>query len=94
VPALAASLLTRTWSVPCGLAMLAVALAAAGWIRDGAFRRFSVLSVAAAPVWLLERAVCAWLTVYERVRYGGARYGDAVLPMAASRRGGMARWTS
>jgi len=36
-----------------------------------------------APVWIAERAVCSWLAVGQRLRYGGVRYGDAVIPTAA-----------
>jgi hypothetical protein len=36
-----------------------------------------------APLWVLERGVCAWLAVLQRLRFGGVRYGDSVIPRAA-----------
>jgi hypothetical protein len=32
---------------------------------------------------VLERGVCAWLAVLQRLRFGGVRYGDSVIPLAA-----------
>jgi hypothetical protein len=60
------------------------ALALFGWFRGRAYRYFSLLSVLAAPLWVLERAVCAWLALYERVRFGGVRYAGRVVRRAAS----------
>jgi glycosyltransferase involved in cell wall biosynthesis len=65
-------------------ATLSVAAAFAGWLRDGGHRYFSRLAVLLAPLWLAERAICAWLAVYERVRYGGVRYAGRVVKRAAS----------
>ena len=36
-----------------------------------------------APLWVLERAVCSWLAVLQRLRFGGARYGNSIIPTAA-----------
>jgi hypothetical protein len=38
-----------------------------------------------APLWVLERGVCAWLAVVQRAR-GGARYGGMQFRRAASER--------
>jgi hypothetical protein len=68
------------------LATASIVAAAAGYLRDGGYRYFSLLAVLAAPLWVAERAVCAWLAIYERVRYGGIRYAGRVLRRAASTR--------
>lgn len=80
--------------VPVAFALVASGCAAVGWLRDGGHRYFSILAVAAAPLWVLERAVCAWLAVYERWRFGGVRYGDCVIRDAASRGGAVKQWVT
>jgi hypothetical protein len=64
-------------------ALLAVGVAERGRRRLGGARRFPVSSALWAPVWLLERAVCVWLAILQRVR-GGVRYGDGRILRAAS----------
>jgi hypothetical protein len=66
-----------------GAAGLAIGLAEVGRRRAGGAAVFPVSSSFLAPVWILERAVCAWLAVLQRLRYGGVRYGDSVIPRAA-----------
>lgn len=85
LPGLLAALLLRRFDVVAATAATTTALALYGWLRGGAFAHFSFLCVLAAPVWMLERALCAWLAVYQRVRFGGVRYGDVVIPAAASK---------
>ena len=68
--------------VPAGAA-LAVVAAELGRRRGGGGRIFPATSSLLAPVWILERGVCAWLAVLQRLRYGGVRYGDSVIPVAA-----------
>jgi hypothetical protein len=63
--------------------VLAVALAERGRRRAGGAAVFPVTSSLLAPLWVLERAVCAWLAVLQRLRFGGVRYGDSVIPLAA-----------
>jgi hypothetical protein len=48
--------------------------------------------VIAAPVWALERGACVWLALYERLRFGGVRYGDCVMSRAASSKEELAVW--
>jgi hypothetical protein len=62
---------------------LAVAAAEVGRRRAGGARIFPATSSLLAPVWILERGVCAWLAVLQRLRFGGVRYGDSVIPVAA-----------
>ena len=92
LPALAISAATRAWIVPEALGALALAFAAFGWMRDGGTRHFPALAILAAPVWVLERAVCAWFAVYERARYGGVRYAGGIVRDAASPREELRRW--
>jgi hypothetical protein len=64
-------------------AALAVAAAERGRRRAGGAAVFPAGSSLLAPVWILERGVCAWLAVLQRLRFGGVRYGDSVIPTAA-----------
>src|SRR5579883_1134378 len=93
LPLLASCVLLRS-PLPAYAAILGVsALAAAGWLRDGGYRYFPVWAIAAAPLWMLERGACSWLAVYERLRYGGVRYGASIIREAASSQKGLeARW--
>lgn len=92
LPGLVAAMIARRFEVVAAFASVAIALALSGWLRAGAFRHFSFLCVVAAPLWMLERAFCSWLAVYQRVRFGGARYGDAIVPAAASNAVEIRRW--
>lgn len=60
-----------------------IALAERGRRRAGGAAFFPVTSSLLAPVWVLERGVCAWLALLQRLRFGGVRYGDSVIPLAA-----------
>ncbi|HEX6457188.1 MAG TPA: glycosyltransferase family 2 protein [Solirubrobacterales bacterium] len=66
-------------------AFAAPAIAAAEWGRRRAGGRavFPATSSLLAPLWIVERGVCAWLAVLQRLRFGGVRYGDSVIPTAA-----------
>jgi hypothetical protein len=66
-----------------GMAALTVALAERGRRRGDGAAVFPATSSLLAPLWVLERAVCAWLAVLQRLRFGGVRYGDSVIPLAA-----------
>ncbi len=63
---------------------LAIGAAFTGWVRAKGYQYFPWLAVVAAPLWLAERAICAWLAVYERVRFGGVRYAGRIVKRAAS----------
>lgn len=60
-----------------------VALAERGRRRAGGRRAFPVSSALLAPLWLLERGVCSWLALLQRLRHGGVRYGDGAIRTAA-----------
>jgi hypothetical protein len=65
------------------VAIMAIAAAEVGRRRAGGRAYFPATSSLLAPVWILERSVCAWLAVLQRLRFGGVRYGDSVIPVAA-----------
>lgn len=72
--------------VRCGVsALVALAIGAAelGRRRGGGSAVFPASSSLLAPVWILERGVCAWLAILQRLRFGGVRYGDSVIRVAA-----------
>jgi hypothetical protein len=83
VPLLIVSALRRRPLPALGPAAASVAAAALGRRRGGGARVFPMSSSLLAPVWVLERGVCAWLALLQRLRYGGVRYGDSVIPVAA-----------
>jgi hypothetical protein len=72
----------RRWLVYLGAA--AVGVAELGRRREGGSSVFPVTSSLMAPLWLLERAVCVWLAVISRLRYGGVRYRGRTLRSAAT----------
>lgn len=62
-----------------------VLLAEFGRRRGGGTRVFPVAASLMAPLWLLERGVCMWLALLERVR-GGIPYRGRRIPVAAHSR--------
>lgn len=64
-------------------AALAIAATEVGRRRAGGRRVFPATSSLLAPIWILERGVCAWLALLQRLHFGGVRYGDSVIPTAA-----------
>ena len=83
VPLLALAALRRRPSLALGPAAAAVAAAEVGRRRGGGSAVFPATSSLLAPVWIIERGICAWLAVLQRLRFGGVRYGDSVIPVAA-----------
>lgn len=69
-----------------GAALAAVLLGEHGRRRAGGARYFPARASLLAPAWLLERGVCAWLAVGQRMRFGGVRYRDSVIRTAAHSR--------
>jgi hypothetical protein len=84
VPGLVAAGLSRRWRPPTVAAVGLIALAECGRRRAGGRRFFPAVAPAVAPLWVLERGICSWLAVRERVLRGGVRYGGGVVPRAAS----------
>jgi hypothetical protein len=73
----------RRPALAAGPAAAAVALAELGRRRAGGSAVFPAGSSLLAPGWVLERGVCTWLALLQRLRFGGVRYGDSVIPVAA-----------
>jgi hypothetical protein len=86
VPLTAVTVLRRRWPVLGGAAATAVLAAEAGRARAGGRRVFAPVAPLFAPLWVLERGVCSWLALYDRVAHGGVRYRDVVIRRAASSR--------
>jgi hypothetical protein len=83
VPLLLFSALARRSSAVLVPAAASVAAAEVGRRRAGGAAVFPATSSLLAPVWVLERGICAWLAVLQRLRFGGVRYGDSVIAVAA-----------
>lgn len=81
VPAVAAS--RRPVRAALAVAGVSMLLAERGRRRAGGRAAFPPAAVLAAPLWVAERAVCAWLAVGCRMR-GGVRYRDGRLRRAAT----------
>jgi Glycosyl transferase family 2 len=83
LPLLALAAMRRRPALALAPAAVSVAAAEAGRRRAGGGAVFPATSSLLAPVWVLERGICAWLAVLQRLRFGGVRYGDSVIPVAA-----------
>jgi hypothetical protein len=83
VPLLVLAAVRRRRALALAPAAVAVAAAERGRRRAGGAAVFPASSSLLAPAWILERGVCAWLAVLQRLRFGGVRYGDSVIPLAA-----------
>ena len=73
----------RSVAMGAGLSMM---VAEAGRRRYGGARVFPATASVLAPVWVAERAVCAWLAVASRLVLGGVPYSGAVLSKSANSR--------
>lgn len=86
IPLTVTAVLRRRWSVLLGAAATTVLAAEAGRARAGGRRVFAPTAPLFAPLWVLERGICSWLALYDRVVRGGVRYRDVVIRRAASSR--------
>ncbi|MDG4805714.1 glycosyltransferase [Micromonospora sp. WMMD1120] len=68
-----------------GLTLTVVALAETGRRRAAGNAVFPASTALAAPLWLLERGVCSWLAVAQRVLLGGVRYHHTRIRQPAHR---------
>lgn len=84
IPGMTAAVIRRRMQLVLLAVSSGVLLAERGRRRSGGAAVFPVVSSALAPVWVLERALCAWLAVIQRLRFGGVRYGDAIIRVAAN----------
>jgi hypothetical protein len=78
------------WGVGAAVT-LPMIVAEAGRRAGQGVRVFPVRATLAAPVWVIERAVCAWVAVAARVVWGGIPYRGRVIKIAASSRGELER---
>ena len=83
LPLILLTILSRRPAAGCLTAAALVLLAERGRRRAGGAPVFPPSSSLLAPLWVLERGVCAWLAVAQRLRLGGVRYGAEVIPTAA-----------
>jgi hypothetical protein len=84
VPAAVLAVGRRRWG-SLGLGAIAtIGLAEVGRRRDGGSARFSPTTPLFAPLWMLERGVCAWLALASRIVLGGCRYRGTVIRRAAT----------
>jgi hypothetical protein len=60
-----------------------VGLAEVGRRRAGGAAHYAAYLPLLAPAWVVERSVCSWLAVGQGVLFGGVRYGDRRLGVAA-----------
>lgn len=86
IPLTVMAALRRRWSVLLGVAATAVLAAEAGRARAGGRRVFAPMAPLFAPLWVLERGICSWLALFDRVFHGGVRYRNVVIRRAASSR--------
>jgi hypothetical protein len=71
-----------SWIVAAAAATALVA--ECGRRRAGGWRVFGPGTSLAAPVWIVERAICAWIAVFARTFRGGIAYGGARIRRAAT----------
>ncbi|HVS98878.1 MAG TPA: glycosyltransferase family 2 protein [Solirubrobacterales bacterium] len=71
---------------PLLVAIGSVGLAERGRRRAGGRAVFPASASLLAPLWLLERGVCAWPAVAVRMRRGGVRYAGSRIAVAANSR--------
>ena len=82
LPATAVALAARRPGLLVRAGLVTVAVAELGRRRAGGARVFPAHTALAAPAWVLERGVCAWLAVGRRLR-GGVPYAGSRLRTAA-----------
>ncbi|MEH0844396.1 glycosyltransferase family 2 protein [Micromonospora sp. CPCC 205711] len=83
LPGVAAAVVTRRSSLLLAAAATTVALAERGRRRAGGAAVFPPATALAAPLWLLERGVCAWIAVGRRLT-GGVPYAGTRVPRPAT----------
>lgn len=84
LPLLAGLIVRKQWRVLALKFAGIVVLAELGRRRAGGRQIFPFSAALLAPAWVVERAICVWLAVGTRVRYGGVRYSGGVLRQAAT----------
>ena len=77
--------------LPAAAAGASIVVAELGRRRAGGARVFPARSALAAPLWLAERSVTAWMAVGSRLAFGGVRYAGTVFAKAASSKRALGR---
>lgn len=90
-PGLAAAALQRRWRTPAVMAASLIGIAEVGRRRAGGRRFFPAAASLFAPLWVLERGICSWLALRNRLVHGGIPYGGGVIPRAGSSRARLRR---
>jgi hypothetical protein len=84
LPAFAALVATRRWTLASAAVVGTVLLAEMGRRRDGGRSVFPASASVMAPLWVAERAVCTWLALGSRILHGGVPYRGGVIRRAAT----------
>ncbi len=84
VPGLALLLTGGQWLLLTLAIVSAIAAAEVGRRRAGGARVFSGAASLLAPVWVCERAVCAWLAIGAYLWWGGMPYRGRIVARAAT----------
>jgi len=85
MPTLGALLSTRRRrAAASAFLLMPVLIAEVGRWRDGGRAVFPWLASVAAPLWMLERGLCAWVALGARATVGGVRYNGRVVALAAN----------
>jgi hypothetical protein len=84
MPLLGLAAARHAWRPVLGAGIGLVAAAEIGRRRAGGRRVFPARAALLAPLWVIERGVCAWLAVGSRAALGGIRYRGGTLRDAAS----------
>jgi len=84
LPATAWAILRFRWNGAAAAILMPMLLAETGRRLDRGAAVFPLGATLMAPLWMLERGVCAWLAVVARVLLGGVPYRGRVLKRAAT----------
>jgi hypothetical protein len=76
--------LRRRWGTLALAGAASAGVAELGRRRSRGIAFYPATASLAAPLWMLERAVCIWLAIGIRIALGGIRYHDARISRAAT----------
>lgn len=90
LPLLATLAAYAPWLIPL-LLILAVAIAEVGRRKNGGQRVFAASCSFFAPAWLMERSICTWVALFQKLVKGGVSYNRATISKAANPTGTIRR---
>lgn len=70
--------------LPLALLALSVLFAEMGRRRQHGQKVFAFACALYAPCWLLERGICTWLALFQRIIHGGISYNGRIIKIAAN----------